>query len=93
MWSSNVDVLNPCEACKEYIENKKKYALKRKWWQILLGYCPWCCRYFRYNIRTVRRNTQYCDPRNNWITACKECRENDYEYFAELWNDYYSDCL
>lgn len=80
----------PCEACKEYRKDKKKYATKRTWWQILLGYCPWCGRYFRYSVKTSRRNTSYVDDASNWITGCKECREDDYEYFAELWNDYYS---
>lgn len=80
----------PCEACKEYKKDKKKYATKRTLWQILFGYCPWCERYFRYNIKTVRRNTSYIDDATNWITACKDCREEDYVYYAELWNDYYS---
>lgn len=80
----------PCEACKEYKKDKKKYATKRTLWQIIFGYCPWCERYFRYSIKTVRRNTSYIDDATNWITACKECREDDYEYCAELWNDYYS---
>lgn len=80
----------PCEACKEYKKDKKKYATKRTLWQVLFGYCPWCERYFRYNIKTVRRNTSYVDDATNWITACKDCIEEDYEYYAELWNDYYS---
>lgn len=83
-----------CRRCqKEYKKSQKKYRLKIKWWQKIFGYCPWCCRYLRYNIKTVRRNSQYHDPRNNWITGCWECRENDFEYFNDLWNQYYSDCL
>jgi hypothetical protein len=30
------------------------------------------------------------DERNNWMTACEDCRDDDYEYFADLWNTYYS---
>lgn len=78
------------QCIKEHKEAKKKYCIKRKWWQVLLGYCPWCCRYFRYKVKTIRRNCQYVDERNNWMTACEECRDNDYEYFADLWNTYYS---
>lgn len=83
----------PCGTCKEYKKDKKKFVIKRNWWQTLLGYCPWCCRYFKYNIKCVRRNSQYNDPRNNWITACKQCREEDDEYFKDLWQQYYSDCF
>lgn len=83
----------PCEACKQYKKDKKKYATKRPLFEILLGYCPWCERYFRYGVKTVRRNTAYVSDAANWITACKECREDDYEYYAELWNDYYSGLL
>lgn len=80
----------PCEACKEYKKDKKKYATKRTLLKTIFGYCPWCGRYFRYGVKTVRRNTSYVDDASNWITACKECREDDHEYYAELWNDYYS---
>ncbi len=74
----------------EYTKEMNKYSIRVPLWKRLLGYCPRCERYFRYNVKTVRRNTAYVEESNNWITACKECREDDYEYFAELWNDYYS---
>ena len=83
-----------CRDCnEEYKKARKKYARKISWWKKILGYCPWCERYFRYSVKTQRRNSQYGDEACNWITACKECREEDYDYFDELWKDYYSSCL
>lgn len=68
----------------------KKYRTKRNWFQVLFGYCPWCCRYFRYGVRTRRRNTAYYDEENNYITACAECRDEDWAYFKERWDEYNS---
>ena len=82
-----------CKSCKEYNKDKKRYKAKRKWWQVITGYCPWCERYFRHRVITTRRNTAYVDVASNWMTGCKECRKEDDEYFAELWNDYYSGLL
>jgi hypothetical protein len=62
-------------------------------WRRLLGYCPCCGRYFRWPITTQRRNTSYCEESCNFMTACKECHKEDYEYYAELWKDYYASRL
>ena len=83
-----------CKNCaKTYMAAQKMYSEYRNIFKKLLGYCPCCERYFRYNIKTHRRNTAYCEESKNWLTACKECIEEDRYYFAELWNDYYSGIL
>lgn len=89
MWSESIRIFNPNKEVREYIKKKRKYAKKVKWWQKILGYCPRCNRYFRYTVKTQRRNTQYGEESSNWITACEECRDDDFEYFQELW-DYYN---
>ena len=90
MWSNILNIFNADEVIMEYAQSKKLYATRIPWYKKILGYCPRCERYFRYGVKTTRRNTAYVEESNNWITACKKCREEDYEYFAELWNDYYS---
>lgn len=71
----------------------KKYAIRRTFWKRVLGYCPTCDRYFRYPVTTYRRNTAYCEERDNWLTACEECHEEDFAYFKELWDVYNSSRL
>ena len=79
-----------CKRCKkEYSKAKKKYEEHRTFLKKLLGYCPCCERYFRYSVKTKRRNTAYCEEASNWLTACSNCHRDDYEYFADLWNQYY----
>ena len=68
----------------------ERYTVHRKWWQRLLGYCPCCGRYFRYPITTERTLTAYVDDSENWLTACKECHRDAYEYYSELWDWYYA---
>ena len=73
-----------------YRKAAKKYEQHRNIFKKLFGYCPCCDRYFKYQIKTMRRNTQYCDEASNWLTACKDCHEEDEAYFDDLWNQYYS---
>ena len=75
--------------CK-FVSNAKLYRVKRPWWKALLGYCPWCGRYFRWPITTERRLTEYCEIKSNYMTACKECHDEDNAYFDELWKEYNS---
>ena len=75
---------------KCYRKAAKKYEQHRNIFKKLFGYCPCCNRYFKYPIKTMRRNTQYCDEASNWLTACKDCHEEDEAYFDDLWNQYYS---
>ncbi len=80
-----------CRACeKQYKAACRKYRKPRGFFKILFGYCPWCGRWFRWSVKTSRRHTQYCDEASNWLTACRECHEEDDAYYDELWNDYYS---
>jgi hypothetical protein len=58
----------------------------------MLGKCK-CCRQFKWSVKTRARNTAYVDDENNYLKSCLECAERDYEYFKELWADYYSGCL
>jgi cytochrome c553 len=80
-----------CIDCsKQYKAAKNKYKTCRTVFQMLFGYCPCCERYFRWHVKTQRRNTAYCDETQNWLTACKACHKEDEEYFADLWEQYYS---
>ena len=76
--------------CKDINRKCKQYRVKLPWWKRMLGYCPCCGRYFRWPVTTERRNTAYCKEANNYMTACQDCHKDDYEYYAELWNDYYN---
>ena len=78
------------ECSKKYRAVAKRYKTYRNIFQKLLGFCPCCERYFKYLVKTERRHTQYCEEASNWLTACKECHEEDDAYFDDLWNQYYS---
>lgn len=82
-----------CPEIKKFNKAKKQYAIKLPVWKKLLGFCPNCGKFFSYPVTTERRNTAYVEESCNWLTACKECQEKDYAYFAELWNDYYSSII
>jgi cytochrome c553 len=82
---------NACKSCyKEYKAAAKKYREHRNLFQVILGYCPQCGRFFRWSVKTERRHTQYCEEASNWLTACRECHEEDDAYYDDLWNQYYS---
>ena len=55
----------------------------------LFGYCPGCGRWFKYPRRR-RQSTQYHDEESNYVTCCSDCFEEVEEYWAELWDEYYS---
>ena len=78
---------------KQYIAERKaaqkKYREYRSFVEVLFGYCPCCGRYFRWSVKTLHRNTRYCEEADNWLTACKKCQEEDDEYFSDLWEQYY----
>lgn len=77
-----------CPIIKEQKRIAKSYRTRLPWWKWLLGYCPCCRRYFRWPVTTERRLTQYCDEKQNYMTACKECHQDDYDYYSELWREY-----
>ena len=79
-----------CRDCsRQYRAAKKKYAQHRNIIQKLFGYCPCCERYFRFGVKTQRRATAYVNEDLNWLTACRVCHEDDDEYYADLWEQYY----
>lgn len=71
-----------------YASEKKVYAVRRSFFQRLFGYCPCCNRYFRKLVTTERRHTEYCEQRNNYLTACRDCHLDDDAYYDELWKEY-----
>lgn len=61
--------------------------------------CPDCssdldvcgmCGEGKRDVLRRRRNTQYLHEESNWLTCCKECFDEDWESYEELWADYYS---
>lgn len=50
--------------------------------------CP-CCERLRRDVKRRARNTSYVDDELNWLVSCLDCYQEDYEYYAELWRDYY----
>jgi hypothetical protein len=55
------------------------------------GKCP-CCKRLKFNNRKRRLNTKYVNDESNWLTSCGECYEETYQYYADLWADYYAGC-
>lgn len=40
--------------------------------------------------KRMRQNTAYADDKRNWVRLCPECAQINSEYWAERWQDYYS---
>lgn len=34
-----------------------------------------------------RQNTNYCDEEANFVTLCQECKDENDEYWAEMWDE------
>ena len=66
-----------------------KYKTVRTWLQRILGYCPHCRRFFRYDVKTTHRITTYANESDNYITACEDCRKADNKFYSKLWDDYF----
>lgn len=45
------------------------------------------------DIGRRRQNTRYCNDNENWFISCRPCFQENEEYWAERWADYYSDLL
>ena len=60
----------------------------RSFIQRMFGYCPCCGKWFR-RVRTERRLTRYVIDKDNWLTGCKKCQDQDDEYWSAMWEDYY----
>lgn len=61
---------------------------KRNLFQKVFGYCPQCGKWFQ-KVRTTRQNTAYVEDELNFFTGCRECEEQNDEYWAGMWEDYY----
>ena len=53
--------------------------------------CPCCHAFSRVDRR--RLNTAYVDDERNYLESCRDCFEAEVEHYADLWADYYSDCM
>ena len=44
-------------------------------------------------VVVYHQNTQYHDAESNYVSACPDCKERNDEYWAGMWDDYYSNCM
>lgn len=51
------------------------------------------CRTLKFNIEKRRLNTQYIDEKQNYMTSCKNCYDEAYVYYKEMWDDFYNNCM
>lgn len=73
--------------CKEL---RLVVTIRSFFWKIF-GYCPnhgW----FLYPKR-YRMNSAYLDDKLNYSIGCKYCQQESYEYYQELWADYWNSRL
>ena len=40
-----------------------------------------------------RQRTAYPDDKMNWAILCDECQEEAHEYWNDMWNEYYQNCM
>lgn len=45
------------------------------------------------NAKRRPQNTRYCDEERNWVTLCDDCMKLNRAYWADMWADYYSNCM
>ena len=77
------------------VDDKKKKTRKydhRTLLQRLFGYCPACGKWF-LSVETYRQNTEYVEEARNFFTGCRECREENDMFWAEMWAQYYSSVM
>lgn len=53
--------------------------------------CPGCNR--RRLVKRRRLNTAFVDDKKNFLLSCWECFQNEWDYYADQWSDYYADCM
>jgi protein-arginine kinase activator protein McsA len=39
------------------------------------------------------QNTKFVDEERNWVTLCPPCAEENDEYWADMWSQYYQGCM
>ncbi len=45
------------------------------------------------NVITYHQRTMYEKEEDNWVTLCESCKEENDEYWDEMWKEYYRGCL
>lgn len=50
--------------------------------------CP-CCERMMYSVCRRRLNTSYEEEESNYLNSCLYCFADQYEYYAERWDEYY----
>ena len=46
--------------------------------------------YSENEIQRRRLNTAYVNEESNWLTSCLDCFKETWDYYQELWDDFYS---
>lgn len=62
----------------------------RKWIYKVLGYCPYCRKYFRKGVMVHRRPTNYTHNHLNFLLACDYCQKLDAKQLKALNHTYFS---
>ena len=92
MYSSSIDAMGLDEVVNEMVKEKKPKD-SRTLFQRMFGHCPCCGGWLIKGIKSRRRITQYCDDECNYLLSCADCFEDDCDYWAMRWEDYYSGLL
>jgi len=53
--------------------------------------CPFCDG--KGTATRRRMNTAYVNEKENWITCCDDAYEDTLEYYQDLRNEYYANCM
>ena len=59
----------------------------------ILGEVNKCNRCGKPNAITYHQRTMYVNEEDNWVTLCELCKEENDEYWDEMWKEYYRECL
>lgn len=57
----------------------------------IFGYCP--VHGWGGKVEKFRMNTAYVKEENNYGYGCKKCQKESYDYYQELWDEYYKGLL
>lgn len=55
--------------------------------------CCGVCQEFKVLVKKRRLCTQYAEEESNFMTSCKDCFNEQNEYYKERWQDYYAGAL
>ena len=51
------------------------------------------CKKEKPDVRRTRQHTQYADDDRNFVILCGRCREENDEYWNDMWAEYYQNCM